>query len=151
MKNIKIYLLSLAVLLSLFSCTGIYEDGHELAQDKTENISQISVEDLKAKIKNNDDFLLIDVRQLKESEKEQIEDAILIPRGIIEFEIADEDFWKEQSMSSPIKESTEIIIYCKSGARGILTAETLMQLGYKNVKNLEGGYVAFNEKPEASK
>jgi rhodanese-related sulfurtransferase len=150
MKNIAVYLLSIAVLLSLFSCTGIYEDGHELANDKIVNISQISIDDLKSKIKNDEDFLLIDVRQLKESEKEQIEEAILIPRGTIEFEIANKDFWEEQSMNLPSKESTEIIIYCKSGMRGILTVETLMQLGYENVKNLEGGYVAFNEKPDAS-
>jgi len=150
MKNIKIYLLSIAILFSLFSCTGIYEDGHELAQDKIENISQISVDELKSKIEKQEDFLLIDVRQLKESKKEQIKNAILIPRGTIEFEIANKTFWEKQSMNPPNKE-TEIIIYCKSGMRGILTVETLMQLGYKNVKNLEGGYLAFNKKPEEIK
>jgi rhodanese-related sulfurtransferase len=44
----------------------------------------------------------------------------------------------------PPEKNAEIIVYCKAGSRGILAAVSLMQLGYTNVKNLEGGYDAFN-------
>ena len=44
--------------------------------------------------------------------------------------------------------TTLIIIYCAKGARGALAAESLLNLGYKNVLNLEGGYGAFNPNPD---
>ena len=34
----------------------------------------------------------------------------------------------------------EIVVYCKKGGRATLVAQTLMHLGYKNVKSLQGGY-----------
>lgn len=150
MKNKYIYILSIAASIILFNCTGIYEDGAELAKEKVKNISEISVDELKSKIENNEEILLIDVRQLNESYKGQIDGSTLIPRGTLEFNISDEDFWMEQFMYPPTKDSTEIIIYCKSGKRGVLATESLMQLGYKNVKNLNGGYQAFNPNPDES-
>ena len=149
MKNKYIYILSIAISIILFNCTGIYEDGAELAKDKVKNITEITVDDLKSKIENSEEFLLIDVRQLKESYTGQIDGSTLIPRGTIEFNISDEDFWMEQFMYPP-EDTTEIIIYCKSGKRGILAVESLLQLGYKDVKNLHGGYQAFNPNPDAS-
>ncbi|MBU0763313.1 MAG: rhodanese-like domain-containing protein [Bacteroidetes bacterium] len=131
-------------------CTGIYEDGTELAKDKQTGITEISVDELKAKITNNEDFMLIDVRQPGESYKGKIEGSVLIPRGLLEMRIGNEDFWMEQYMYPPLKDSTEIIIYCKSGMRGVLATETLLQLGYENVKNLTGGYNAFNPNPDES-
>ncbi|MFH2141551.1 MAG: rhodanese-like domain-containing protein [Bacteroidota bacterium] len=139
-KNIFKY----AIFIIFAGCTGIYEDGNELADDLKSVVKQISVSDLNAKIENGEDFLLIDVRQPKDYHTGNIPGSVLLPRGIIEVKIEDENFWAEQYMYPPVKDSTEIIIYCKSGKRGILATRTLLQLGYKNVINLDGGYDAFN-------
>ena len=74
---------------------------------------------------------------------DNIPGSVSIPRGLLEFSIGSEAFWTTQYMYPPEK-NTEIIVYCKAGSRGILAAVSLMQLGYTNVKNLEGGYDAFN-------
>ncbi|MBN2776481.1 MAG: rhodanese-like domain-containing protein [Bacteroidales bacterium] len=144
MSNIIKYLLAFAILIMAFSCTGIYEDGAELAVDISKNVEQISVEDLNKKIEAGEDFVLIDVRQESEFWTANIPGSVHIPRGILEFNILNEDFWMEQYMYPPDKVESEIVIYCKSGMRGILAVNTLLQLGFKNVKNLKGGYDAFN-------
>ena len=126
-----------------------------MARDYSSLTKQISVEDFKA-IEDSGTFVLIDVRQPVEHYTNKIEGSVLIPRGDIEFKINNEDFWFEQYMYPPSKDSSEIIIYCKSGKRGILATKSLMQLGYKDVKNLKGGYDAYNPnqnpdaKPETS-
>lgn len=144
MKTRILFIISFVLVSILNSCTGIYEDGNELAQASKHLVKQISVSELQAKIKNGEDFLLLDLRQPKDYLTNNIPGAISIPRGILEFNINNEDFWAKQYIYPPSKDSTEIVVYCKSGKRGILAAITLMQLGYKKVKNLDGGYDAFN-------
>lgn len=40
----------------------------------------------------------------------------------------------------PQNKDEKIVIYCRSGGMGDVAAETLVDLGYTNVSNLEGGY-----------
>lgn len=133
----------LIVLTFCVSCTGIYENGVEIAAATKNGISEISVEELNIKIENMDEFFLIDVRQGAEFEKMSIPYATLIPRGILEFKIGDDIFWEEEQWYTP-KKDAEIIVYCKKGDRGILATKSLQELGYSNVKNLSGGIVAWN-------
>jgi rhodanese-related sulfurtransferase/outer membrane murein-binding lipoprotein Lpp len=90
---------------------------------------------------------IIDVRQKNET-AHKIDIAVEIPRGILEMSMNDTSLFYAKGQMPPVKESTEIIIYCKSDARSVLAAESLIQLGYENVKYLKGGYNAFN--PEAA-
>ena len=156
MNNLKKIIFFFSFLLLVSACTGIYEDGTELANGIKDKCKQISVPDIKLKIENGEDFLLIDIRQPDEYYTDNIPGSILLPRGLLEFKINDEEFWASQYIYPPLKDSTEIIVYCKSEKRGILAAESLKQLGYKNVKYLEGGYDAYNPnqdpnaKPKAS-
>ena len=151
MKNI-FYVLVIFIVFGATSCTGIYENGKEMADDAKTIIEEISVDDLKAKIENGEEFHLIDIRTPKEFKSGFINqnydysmylEPINMPRGILEFQISNEAFWENYFEGLPHKDSTEIIIYCKSGARGILATETLLKLGYKNVKNLSGGWQAW--------
>ena len=148
-KNIISHLFLLSGLLFLVtSCTGIYEDGKELATDVKTRIDHISVDDLRAKIeKQEEEFFLIDVRQASEFKKGNIEGSYSMPAGVLEFKISNTEFWEEEFIDPPV-DTTHIIIYCAKGARGALAVESLMQLGYKNIKNLAGGYTAFIPKPK---
>lgn len=43
----------------------------------------------------------------------------------------------------PQDKNIEILVYCRSGRMSALSAETLVKLGYTNVKNLAGGMIAW--------
>jgi sulfur dioxygenase len=143
MKNYKLFLYLIIVVAFFASCTGIYEDGNELAEAYSSKVTEISVDELKSLIDEGGEFVLIDVRQPIEHFTNNIPGSVLLPRGELEFKIGDEDFWFDQYLYPP-DDTTAIVIYCKSGKRGILAATTLLQLGYKNVVNLKNGYDAFN-------
>ncbi len=144
--NHLIFLTGLLFLVS--NCTGIYEDGKELAKDAEKRIEQISVDELKLKVeKQEEEFLLIDVRQTSDFKKGNIEGSYSIPRGVLEFKIGNAAFWEEEYIDPPT-DTTLIIIYCAKGLRGALATESLLKLGYKNVLNLEGGYAVYNPNPD---
>ena len=70
--------------------------------------------------------------------------AVHIQRGVLEFRIKKESFWEGEMLYMP-KTDELIIICCKSGKRGSLATVTLQSMGFTNVKNLSGGYLAFKE------
>ncbi len=125
------------------SCVGVYENAEEMAAGYKSDIQTITVDSLKAKVEKTGDFILIDVRQPSDYYTANIPGSVSIPRGILEFSIASPDFWMAQYMYPPEK-NTEIIVYCNSGNNSVLAASALKNLGYKNVKNLTGGYKVYN-------
>jgi len=144
MKNITKKLFSLALLaLTATSCTAIFENGEELAAAHQSLVDQITESELRAKIDAGEDFYLIDVRQETEFMSVSIPGAFNIPRGVLEFKISDNDFWENEFFYAP-ERGDKIIIYCHKGLRGILATLTLKQLGYTNVKNLQGGILSWD-------
>lgn len=130
-------------IFTMLACRGIYENSSEMAQAYRSEILEVNVEELTAKIEAGEEFLLIDIRQPNDYYTENIPGSVLIPRGQLEFMIGSDDYWMEQYMYPPEKDS-EIIIYCNDGDFGVLAAKSLQQLGYSHVLNLSGGYRAYN-------
>ncbi len=145
MLKIKLYkcLSAFFLILLISACSNIYENGEELAADTKSYIEEITVDELNMKIENQEEFLLLDVRQPAEYQKSNIPGSILMPRGIVEFKINDDAFWEEEFLYIPLKEDL-IIIYCKKGDRGILATKALTELGFTNVKNLSGGISSWD-------
>ena len=90
-------------------------------------IPQITVQELNKKIKNNDDFILIDVREIEEYEFCKIDNSYLIPLGVFEKEIP------------RLKKEKPYILMCKSGGRSTEAVKIMIQNGFVDVKNLTGG------------
>jgi len=103
--------------------------GHlkDLLQKAEKNIQQISVDDI-----DLENMVLIDVRENDEFASGVIpaKKVFTIPRGKLEFAL------NEQILE--LSDHT-IVCYCLKGARGLLAAQTLTDLGLKNVVNLKGG------------
>jgi len=103
--------------------------GHlkELLTKAKEEIKQIQVEDI-----DLENMILIDVREADEFASGIIpaKRVFTIPRGKLEFAVDD----KLVNLSDH-----QIVCYCLKGARGLLGAKTLKDLGFSNVVNLEGG------------
>lgn len=83
-------------------------------------------------------YMLVDVREGTEiHETGIIEDAINIPRGLIEMKLSPE--------SDGLKADTPIVVYCGGGSRASLAGKTLKEIGFTSVHNLEGGYRGWKE------
>ena len=91
-------------------------------------------------VKNADMFFIIDVREETEiAETGSIPNSINIPRGLIELKLAPSD--DDQGLHA----TTPIIVYCGGGSRASLAGKTLLELGFQNVQNLEGGFRGWKE------
>lgn len=91
------------------------------------DLKQITYEELLDKVKAG--VILLDVRTKQEFMEGHLNGAIVIPYY---------DISKGIKSLVPNKEQ-EIIVYCKSGSRGIRAVQILNELGYMNVWNLRGG------------
>jgi len=86
------------------------------------NVSEIDLEHM----------VLIDVREADEFASGHIpaKSIFTIPRGKLEFAVDN----KLLDLSD-----RQVVCYCLKGARGLLGAKTLKDLGFSNVANLKGG------------
>ncbi|RXH57597.1 molybdopterin-synthase adenylyltransferase MoeB [Granulicella sibirica] len=104
-----------------------------------DGIPQISVEGLKKKMDDKEDFFLLDVREPHEYPIANL-GAPLIPVGEIEKrvgEIADQ-------------KHRPVFVHCRSGARSQKAAVALVKAGFTNVTNVSGGILAWADKIDPS-
>lgn len=103
-------------------------------QDSTKNMS---IENFKDELKNNNKLIVLDVRTPQELEGPlgKIDGAINIPIQELEQRIGELKDYKNR----------EIAIICRSGNRSSIGAEILIKNGFK-AKNVLGGMSAFRKK-----
>jgi len=92
------------------------------------------------KISKEGSQLIVDVREPAEYSEGHIEGSINVPRGVLEFRT---DPTYPGGIPSLYDKSAAIILYCRSGARSALAAQSLKLLGYEAVVSMAGGFVAW--------
>ncbi|HEX2056323.1 MAG TPA: rhodanese-like domain-containing protein, partial [Nitrospiraceae bacterium] len=100
-----------------------------------QKIKECSVGDVKAKLDRGEPFHFLDIREDHEYQVDHAKGARHLGKGIIERDI--------ESLV-PNKDET-IILYCGGGFRSALAAESLQQMGYRNVISMDGGMRAWRE------
>ncbi|HJQ75921.1 MAG TPA: molybdopterin-synthase adenylyltransferase MoeB [Acidimicrobiia bacterium] len=95
-------------------------------------VSEIEPADLEERI---GDFIVIDVRESEEHASGAIPGARFLPRGVLERDIV---------TIVPGKD-TPVALYCAGGSRSALAAATLLDLGYREVVSVAGGFDAWKE------
>ncbi|MFZ6774040.1 rhodanese-like domain-containing protein [Undibacterium sp. SXout7W] len=111
----------------------------QLVDEAFAQIKTYSVAEALTKL-DNDDVQFIDVRDVRELEREGvIAGAFHAPRGMIEFWVdPDSPYFR------PVfGENKEFILFCAAGWRSALTTKTLQDMGLENVAHIEGGFGAW--------
>jgi molybdopterin/thiamine biosynthesis adenylyltransferase/rhodanese-related sulfurtransferase len=99
------------------------------------DIPELSVEEVEERRKRGDEFILLDVREKDEVRTGYIDGAITVPRGFLEFQIA-----------SRIPETDkDVVVYCAAGARSLLAAKALREMGYEHVYSMAGGITRWKD------
>lgn len=96
-----------------------------------QQITEVNVDTAKKLIQEGN-IKIVDVREADEYQAGHIDQAILLPRGVLEFKIA--------NFPELTDKSAGILLYCRTGGRSALAAQTLQELGYSNVLSMAGGY-----------
>ena len=99
-----------------------------------------------AKVKlmtNNNECTLIDVRDIRELWKEgTVKKSKHIPRGMLEFWLDPQSSYYKESKFDTNK---KMILFCALGMRSALATKSLVEMGFKNVAHVEGGFDALKE------
>jgi len=101
-------------------------------------IKEITVQELKSMMDNNENFQLIDVREPHEVEISSI-GGEMIPMGSI------------PNNTDKISRDKKVVVHCRSGKRSASVIQYLQQnFGYDNLLNLKGGILAWAEEIDPS-
>ena len=95
---------------------------------------EIDPVEVKAKLDENNGLVLIDVREPHEWQICNIPGARLIPLGELPRRVHELD------------SAADIVVHCKSGMRSAKACDFLRQAGFRKVKNMKGGILAWSDK-----
>ena len=89
--------------------------------------------------------LMIDVREPQEFDDAHVRNSVNVPRGVLELRADGQAPSADPTLSAG--KSKRIILYCTKspGARSLLAAQTLRNMGYESVEVLGGGLNAWTE------
>lgn len=128
----KIILLALAIITVATVFAGCTQKTNTEQTEATQvNIGtyyQIPQDEAKRIMDEESDYIIVDAREQSEYDEGRIKGAIVIPYTEIE--------QKAEEML-PDKEQL-ILVYCRSGRRSKIAAQSLANMGYTNVKEFGG-------------
>ena len=112
-----------------------------LVQDALNQIKTISPSEALELLKN-EKCNLIDIRDEVEVQKlGKVENSFHISRGLLEFSIHPESLYVQ---NNNLDLNKEIVLFCAAGGRSALAAKTLIEMGFKKVSHIEGGFGAMS-------
>ena len=113
-----------------------------LVEEAKKSIETLSSDQAK-KLLEKKEITLIDVRDIRELWKDgTIENSKHIPRGMLEFWLDPESkYYKENK----IKDVKKMVLFCALGWRSALATKSLVDMGFKNVAHVDGGFVSLKK------
>jgi len=106
-----------------------------LVNDAKSRVREVTVAETKARVSQNPEARLVDVREDNEWQAGHAAGATHLGKGILERDI-------EQKVPD---KAAEIILYCGGGFRSALAADVLQKMGYTNVFSMAGGWKAWKD------
>ena len=113
-----------------------------LVEEAQKNIETLKPSDVKSLIEKKE-ITLIDVRDIRELWKEgTIKNSKHIPRGMLEFWLDPESSYYKLNK---IKDVKKMVLFCALGWRSALATKSLVDMGFKNVAHVDGGFDALKK------
>lgn len=103
------------------------------------NVPEISVHDLKERLEDDDELLLLDVRQPDEYEIANL-DGELIPLNELPDRLDELAAYRDKP----------VVVYCRSGRRSAKAVAYMRGKGFDQAVNLRGGINAWSEEIDPS-
>ena len=119
-------------------------DGYQqLVQQALENVNEVLPWDLEEEIKNNQNLILLDIREPYEFQMMHIRNSLHVPRGILEGACV----WNYDDTVAKLASARDqnIVLICRSGNRSVLAAQTMQLMGFENVRSLKMGIKGWND------
>lgn len=101
---------------------------------------EINVQQVKGKLDQGEDFLLLDCREQAEYNTAKIDAATLIPMAEIQYRLQDLEQWREK----------EIVVHCHLGGRSLRVTQYLREMGFDKTQNMTGGIEAWSVEVDPS-
>jgi rhodanese-related sulfurtransferase len=122
-------------------CGGaVHKTGGITAQDMVaaakQQITEVNIDKAKQLLAEGA-ITLVDVREESEYGAGHIDNAILLPRGVLEFKIG--------TVAELADKAKPVMLYCRTGGRASMAAVTMKMLGYTNVVSIAGGFEAWQK------
>ena len=113
-----------------------------LVEEAKKSIETLSSDQVK-KLFEKKEITLIDIRDIRELWKDgTIENSKHIPRGMLEFWLDPESkYYKENK----IKDVKKMVLFCALGWRSALATKSLVDMGFKNVAHVDGGFESLKK------
>tara|TARA_B100000963_G_C22612137_1_gene665395 strand:+ start:1743 stop:2141 length:399 start_codon:yes stop_codon:yes gene_type:complete len=113
-----------------------------LVEEAQKSIETLTSEEVK-KLAEKKEITLVDVRDIRELWKEgTIENAMHIPRGMLEFWLDPESTYYQANKIQNVK---KMVLFCALGWRSALATKSLVDMGFKNVAHVSGGFDALKK------
>jgi len=118
------------------------KSSQSLVEEALKSIETLSSSEAKS-LYEKKEISLIDVRDIRELWKEgTIENSKHIPRGMLEFWLDPESSYFKANKIQDIK---KIVLFCALGWRSALATKSLMDMGFKNIAHIDGGFDALKK------
>jgi|TARA_B100000900_G_C20054257_1_gene503190 rhodanese-related sulfurtransferase len=118
------------------------KSSQKLVDEALKSIETLNSAEVKKLVENNE-ITLIDVRDIREIWKEgTIENSKHIPRGMLEFWLDPESTYHQANKINDLK---KMVLFCALGLRSALAAKSLVDMGFKNVAHVDGGFDALKK------
>ena len=112
----------------------------QLVEEAQKSIESLNSNEVKKLVEINE-ITLIDVRDIRELWKEgTIKNSKHIPRGMLEFWLDPKSTYYQVNKIQDIK---KMVLFCALGWRSALATKSLVDMGFKNVAHVKGGFDAL--------
>ena len=94
------------------------------------------------KMVEDDNCNLIDIREVRELENAgKVEESVHIPRGMLEIYLDPNSALFQQGV---LDQNKEMVLFCAGGVRSALAVKSLMDMGYKKISHIDGGFASMS-------